>query len=188
MAPRWRIAPNSIRQDLAVAALRFRASSETNAAYFTTQRLSVEWSTFTPRSAMISSRSRYETGYTKHTRKPGFSESFFPILPSTYPKTGPHFSGRWSIAEKEKHGVKDDIPGITRSLEINRRHVAPSNSFESAHYPILRASATKICDRTQFVPIQNLLDPTPIHQRSDLGPVRTKGVKNGHIFGLCIFG
>lgn len=49
---------SSIRQDVAVGRFLVCALAAISGANFTTQRLSVAWSIFTPRSAMISSKSR----------------------------------------------------------------------------------------------------------------------------------
>jgi len=53
---------SSIRHELPVGAFRRCASSAIAGEYFAIHRFSVAWSKLTPRSAMISSRSRYETG------------------------------------------------------------------------------------------------------------------------------
>ena len=55
------MAREGIRQELAVGFFFACAFAAICGAHFTTQRFSVAWSTSTPRSAMISSRSRYET-------------------------------------------------------------------------------------------------------------------------------
>jgi hypothetical protein len=45
----------------------------------------------------ILQKQKHLSRYTKRTRKPEFSVRISLFLPSPYPKTGAHFSGRWSI-------------------------------------------------------------------------------------------